>query len=149
MLFRFAVLAALVGLSGLPTPAGAGEKSPARHGVTADLKSFPQATPKQALASVLKAIDLKRIDYLLAQLSEPEWVDERVKIYEGGFAELTKETAARLDPPAVKKLARFLKEGEFETLDGTAVVRLKDVKDRVVRLRKIDRRWYLENRYKP
>ena len=149
MLLRIAVLAGLAGLCGLPAPARGNEKSLARHGVAADLESFPQATPKQALASVLKAVDLKRIDYLLAQLSDPGWVDERVKVYEGGFAELARETAGRLDPPAVKKLTRFLKEGAFETLDGTAVVRLKDVKDRVVRLRKIDSRWYLESRFKP
>jgi hypothetical protein len=149
MLLRFALLAALASLSWLPVPATGSEKTLARHGVAADLKSFPQATPKQVLASVLKAIDLKRIDYLLAQLSDPEWVDERVKVYEGGFAELARETTARLDAPAVKKLARFLKEGKFETLDGTAVVHLKDVTDRVVRLRKLNGRWYLESRNKP
>jgi len=76
-------------------------------------------------------------------------VDGRVKVNEGGFPELVREASARLDPPAVKKLGRFLKEGEFETLDNTAFVRLKDVKDRVVRLRKIDGRWYLESRFKP
>jgi hypothetical protein len=149
MLLRGAILAALAGLSWLASAAAGGEKSTGRYGVVADLKSFPQATPKQALASVLKSVDLKRIDYLLAQLSDPQWVDGRVKVYEGGFPELVREASARLDPSAVKKLGRFLKEGEFETLDNTAFVRLKDVKDRVVRLRKIDGRWYLESRFKP
>ena len=148
MLLRGVVLAALASLSWL-APAAGGEKASVRYGIAANLKSFPQATPKQALASVLKAIDLKRIDYLLAQLSDPQWVDERVKACEGGFAQLAREATARLDPPTVKKLGRFLKEGEFETTDGTAVVRLKDVKDRIVRLRKIDGRWYLESRFKP
>ena len=42
-----------------------------RFGVASDFSSYPQATPKEALSSVLKAIDNKRIDYLLAQLSDP------------------------------------------------------------------------------
>src|SRR5262249_24121734 len=92
---------------------------------------------KEAFASVLKAIESKRIDYLLAQLSDPEWVDGRVEAYEGGFGDLVKETTAKLDPPAIKRLGRFLKEGEFETIDATVVVRLKDIKDRVVRLRRL------------
>lgn len=143
MLFCVAVMACLT------LPAAQGEKSSARYEVEAHPKSFPQGTPKEALASVLKAIDLKRIDYLLAHLSDPDWVDERAKTYEGGFTELVKEATAQLDPPAVKKLSRFLKEGTFEMLDGSAVVQLKDVKDRVVRLRKVGARWYLESRFKP
>ena len=34
-----------------------------RHGIEADLKTYPQATPKEALASVLKAIEGKRFDW--------------------------------------------------------------------------------------
>jgi len=146
MLLRVVVLA---GLCCLGLPAAQANKATGRYAVEANLKSFPQGTPKEALASVLKAIDLKRIDYLLAQLSDPNWVDERVKISEGGFAALVKEATDRLDPPAVKKLMRFLKEGTFETADDTAVAHLKDVKDRVVRLRKVSGRWYLESRDKP
>ncbi len=121
----------------------------ARHGVEADRKTYPQATAKEALASALKAMDLKRFDYLLAHLSDPDWVDGRVAAYGGGFPELVKETAAKLDPGAVKQLQRFAREGEFETLDTTVVVRHKDVKDRVVRLRKVDGRWFLQSDFKP
>ena len=130
------------------TPAHGGEPA-ARYGVAADLKTYPQGTAKEALASILKAIENKRIDYLLAQLADPDWVDGRVRAYEGGFADLVKETTAKLDPPVVKRLGRFLKEGEFEALDAAAVVRLKDVKDRAVRLRRHDGRWYLQSHNKP
>jgi hypothetical protein len=130
------------------TPAN-GREPAARYRVAADLKTYPQDTAKEAFAAVLKAIENKRIDYLLAQLADPDWVDGRVKAYADGFEELVKETTAKLDPPAVKRLGRFLKDGEFETLDSTVVVRLKDVKDRVVRLRRADGRWYLQSINKP
>jgi len=130
------------------TPAN-GRELAARYRVAADLKTYPQGTAKDAFAAVLKAIENKRIDYLLAQLADPDWVDGRVNVYEGGFDELVKETTAKLDPPAVKRLGRFLKDGEFETLGSTAVVRLKGVKDRVVRLRRADGRWYLQSFNKP
>ncbi len=120
-----------------------------RYGVVADLKSYPQANPKETLASVLKAVDGKRYDYLLAQLADPDWVDGRVKSAAGGFKEVMQETADRLDPPRVKLLRRFLEEGDVETLDSTAVFRLKDVKDRVVRLHKQNNRWYLRHSNKP
>jgi hypothetical protein len=124
-----------------------GDSPATRHGVTADLKSFPQSTPKETLASVLKAIELKRFDYLLAHLADPEWVDNRAEAE--SFKELVQETRAKLDAPTVKKLMRFLEEGEFETLDTQAVIRHKVIKDRVVRLRKIDKRWYFQQANKP
>ena len=122
--------------------------SPAsRQGIAVDLRSFPQATPKDALTSVVKAAEAKQIDYLLAQLADPDWVDNRVEAE--GFKELVQEAKAKLDSLAVKQLRRFLLEGEIETLDTRAVVRHKDVKDRVVRLRRIDKRWYLMHTNRP
>jgi len=123
-----------------------------RYAIPANLRLYPQSTPKEALASVLTAIDNKRIDYLLAQLTDPAFVDRRVKnLYGGDFAELVRETTAKLanEPGTAKELGRFLKEGEWEVNDTSASARLKDVKDRQVFLRKVDDRWYLENRQKP
>lgn len=122
---------------------------PARHGIAADLKSFPQATPKEALTSILKAADGKRFDYLLAQLADPEWVDGRVAKAADGFKEVVGDTTAQLDPPRLKLLRRFLEQGEIETLDNSAVFRLKDVKDRAVRLHKQNNRWFLRHTFKP
>lgn len=125
-------------------------KSTKRYGVEVELDFFPQDSPKAALESVLKAIERKRIAYLLAQLADPKFVDERVKSYGGNFEELVTETTKKLkdDPAAVKELRRFLKEGEWEGGDTTASAKLKDVKDRQVFLKKIGERWYLENRMK-
>jgi hypothetical protein len=124
----------------------------ARYNLAPRLKTYPQGTPKETLASVLAAIDDRRIDYLLAQLTDPEWVDRRVKdVYAGRFDELVQEATTTLagDPAKVKELRRFQKEGEWEGADTTASVHLKDVKDRQAFFKKIGTRWYLENRQKP
>lgn len=129
----------------------AGSPPPRRYGVILNLGRYPQATPKETLASILEAIDNHRLDYVLAQLTDPNFVDERVKRLGGNFDELVKETRTKLadNSDAVKELRRFLKEGEFNAADTTATATLKDVKDRMVFFRKIENRWYLENRQKP
>jgi hypothetical protein len=121
-----------------------------RFGIAPDLKTYPQGTPKEALASVLKAIDAKRFDYLVAQLADPAFIDEQVKRNNGGrFADQVEDTRSRLDPGAVKLLRRFLSDGDWLEGDPEVCVRLKDVPDRCLYLRKLDGRWYLENRNKP
>lgn len=137
-------LAFAAGLSVLA--AGAGE----RYGVAPDLKTYPQATPKEALASALKAADAGRFDYLAAQLADPAWVDERVKrLYGGRFDEQVEDSRARLSPTALKLLRRFLADGAWSEEQGTASARLKDDPDRRVYLRRVGDRWYLENRDAP
>jgi hypothetical protein len=121
-----------------------------RYGIEADLKTYPQGTPKETLASVLKAVENKRIDYLVAQLADPEYIDERVKRTFGGkFEEQVNDTRTKLDPPTVKLLERFLKEGDWIGKDSPMSVVLKDVKDRAVSFTKIGDRWYMQNNDKP
>jgi hypothetical protein len=128
---------------------GAADPAP-RYGVAADPKTYPQATPQETLASALKAVDDKRFDYLVAQLSDPAFVDDRVRRLHGGnFAAQVTDTQTRLDPSTVKLLGRFLKDGKWTVEGRQAVVRLDDVRDRAVLLKQIDGRWYLEHRNKP
>jgi HEAT repeat protein len=125
-------------------------KPTVRYSVAVDLKTYPQGAPKEALASVLKAADAGKFDYLSAQLADPTFIDDRVKsLFAGNFDEQVKDTHARLDPPALKQLHRFLDDGEWTTDETTASVRLKDIGDRAVFFRRIDGRWYLEHRSKP
>jgi hypothetical protein len=135
------VLAGLVLLAAADAPAR-------RFGVEADLKSFPQATPQEALASVVKAIDLKRADYVLAHLADPQFVDRRVK--QTGHDDLLAETTAKLvnDPGAAKLLKSFLKEGDWAVEEATATATLKEATDRIVSFRKEGGRWFLEQPYK-
>jgi hypothetical protein len=128
------------------------EAPPRRYGIEANLRDYPQEPPKEALASVLRASERGRINYLLAHLADPAFVDKRVKdVYGGDFEELVRETTAKLtdNPATLKELQRFLKEGEWEAGETTASAKLKDIKDRQVFFRKIGPRWYLENRQKP
>jgi hypothetical protein len=152
-------LALLLGLVLLALPGVLGERGcgaapakppPPRYGIAADLKAYPQSSPKQALTSVLKAIDAGRFDYLLAHLADPAFVDDRVKrVYGGRFAEQVEDTQAHLGPLAVKQLRRFLKEGEWALDKSKATVRLKALPKRLVRLRLRDGRWYLDHPFAP
>ena len=141
-----AVLAALTCVTGILAQE---TKIAPRFQVEADLKTYPQGSAKEAFASVLKAIDNKRHDYLLAHLADAKYVDDRVAAAGGRFAEVLRETKGWLGESTVKQLRRFLKEGDWQIEDQTATVRVKDVNDRRVHLRKIDGRWFFENRWKP
>src|SRR5262245_4065145 len=106
-----------------------------RFGIALDLKTYPQATPKEALTSVLQAAAAGKFDYLAAQLADPVFIDDRVKrLYGGDFKEQVADTRARLDPRTLKELKRFLAKGKWITQKTGAVVRLDDVKDRQVKL---------------
>ena len=114
-------------------------KPVARHGVDPDLQSYPQSTPKETLASLLKAIDANQFKYLLAQLSDPQWVDQRMKdVYGGKFQAMVDETAAKFaaDRASIKELQRFLLEGTWDTADTMASAQLKDLPNRRVYMRK-------------
>src|SRR5262245_42266095 len=115
-----------------------------RYGIEADTETYSQKTPKEALSSVIKAIQARKTEYLLAQLSDAAFVDMRVKDVHGGkFVEMVKETTTKLidDPDTVQLLGRFLKEGEWEDGDEASSAKLKDVKDRVF-FRKLEGRWF-------
>jgi hypothetical protein len=76
------VLTILLGAAGLARtqegkPKDKGEPPP-RFGVPSRLKAYPQATPKQALESVVGAIEKGEVPYLLAHLLDPAFVESRV-----------------------------------------------------------------------
>lgn len=137
-------------LLGLMLLSGQGAEAPdsksSRHGIAPDLKTYPQATAREALGSVVKAIEAKQHDYLTAQLADPTFIDERVqRLFGGQFSQQVEDVRGRLDPGTVKLLQRFLKDGEWSEKKDRASVRLKEVKDQLVSLRKIGGRWFLEH----
>ena len=116
-----------------------------RYGIAPDLKTYPQGTAKETLASVLKAIDSKRIDYVVAHLADPAFVDDRVqRLYGGRFEEQVEDTRGRLDSRTVKLLQRFLKDGDWQEDKASVTVRLKD-NDRRLNFKKVDDRWFMEH----
>ena len=142
-------LLGLAGAAGSFAAEGAA-KPAARYGVEADLTTYPQDAPKDALSSVLKAADAGKFDYLAAQLADPAFIDERVKGQFGGhFDAQVRDVHARLDAATLKQLHRFLDDGDWTVGDDEASVRLKGLADRAVFFRKIDGRWYMEHRSKP
>jgi hypothetical protein len=134
----------------VPALALAADKSETRYGVAPDLKAYPQATAKEELASVIKAVGDKRIDYLVAQLADPAYIDEQVqKRFGGNFEQQVEDTRLQMNAGTLKLFERFLKDGEWSGDKSEKCVRLKDVKDRCIYFRRVGDRWYLENRYKP
>lgn len=143
----FGILLALAG----PSAGQKKEPPPApRYGIEADLEAYPQGTPKAALASVLRALDGRRYDYLAAQLGDPETVDKRVREL-GKFETYVKAVSDRytLDPEAARELRRFASEGSFNESGDAATVSHKDIRGRQVFLKRIGGRWFVEDRSTP
>lgn len=136
---------ALTGLS------SAQEKIAPRFGIDADLDRYPQKTAQDALRSVLAAIEGKRVDYLLAHLADPAFVDQRVKQVGGKFEAMVQETAKKLeaDPEAIRQLRRFLTDGEWKEEGDTMTASTKDVAGKKVYFKKLGNRWMFENRTGP
>ena len=122
---------------------------------------YPQKTPQEAMKSVVKAMDARRTDYLLAHLTDPMFVDKRVAEYtqrytEGSadaktllaFNRLIAETEQhfRADPPLVKELRQFAREAEWEEKEDIVIGTAKAVPARKVFLRRVGERYFLENR---
>src|SRR5262249_28673174 len=105
-----------------------------RYGISAVRDIYPQSTPQEALASGVKAINGRRMDYVLSQLADPDYVDQRVRdVHNGRFSAMVEEATEKLakDPGTVSRFRRYLKEGEWDAQDTTAIVRLKDRPDTV------------------
>lgn len=154
-----------------------------RYGILPNTDLYKQDTPKDALGSVILAIERERFDYLAAHLLPKEFVDGRIKknagYYEKVAAEQISKTAvgatlkgaelqAKIkstadllgfrqiidtmakkqadEPDTLRTLKRFLREGKFEEAGDTVSVTLDGVKDRAIFLKKIEGRWYFENR---
>ncbi|HEY8504223.1 MAG TPA: hypothetical protein VIL46_06540 [Gemmataceae bacterium] len=123
------------------------EEPQPRYGVNPILANYPQGTPKETLGSVLKALDRGRVEYVLAHLLDPAFVDDRVRATGGRFEDVVAEVKQKLDedPETVKEMRRFLKEGETQEQGDQASIILKGTEDRMY-FRKIGTRWFMENR---
>ena len=120
-----------------------------RYGVAPDAVAFPQKTPQETLSSVLKSADMRRFDYLTAQLADPAFVDDRVRRVHGGrFNDQVEDTRTCLDAPTLALFRRFLKDGAWQVGKDNAIVSLKDISDRIISFRLVGSRWFMEHRNK-
>src|SRR5262245_57116067 len=125
-----------------------GQIKATRYNIDYDSNAFPQDTARLALTSVIKALNERRVDYLLAQLTDPEFVDDQVsKVHGGKFEALVGVVKNKFanDPELIKNLTRFSKEGDWDIGETAASAKLKDLREKIF-LRKIDSRWYFENK---
>lgn len=137
-----------------------GDRQFQRYKVPRDLKRYPQTTPKKALESVVKAIVTGDFDYLVAQLADPLYVDEKVLEYKKSirgpakarelvaFDKFARDVKKHLrdDPSLARTLRRLHKEGEWEEGRQRAIVRLPGVRSTGAYFVNIEDRWFLENR---
>jgi hypothetical protein len=134
-----------------------------RFGIDSDLVTYPQGAPKEAMQSVIKAINNERLDYLMAHLADPKFVDGKVREYgvffkgadeaardQLAFQRLVREIGDHFanDPVAVKELRRFAEGADFEVMDSKATGFLKTIPTRKVFMRQVGGRWFMEDRQK-
>lgn len=94
-----------------------------RYNIEQNPINYSQKTPQDAMKSIAKAIDGGRFDYLLAQLSDPLYVDPRVVEYRGLLfprEELQSEAEAIAREPDAK--ARKIKILEKEKKDKARMI---------------------------
>jgi hypothetical protein len=140
---------------------GAKKKELPRFAFDVDEVTFPQKTPAEAMNSIVKAIDRRKLDYLLAQMADPLYVDYWVDQYrrdikqgsdEGkrllAFERLVRETSTyyQNDPLIIKELRIFAKDAKWDEKDDLAIGSVETVPARKVYLRKFGDRWFLENK---
>ena len=137
------------------------KKSLPRFGIDVNEMLYPQKTPKDAMSSIIVALDRKNVDYFLAQIADPTYVEYWVERYKTDFVQgkdeakrllafdrLVRETSENYqnDPLIVKDLRAFAKGAKWEEMDDLAVGTTEMVPARKVYLKKIGERWFLENR---
>src|SRR5262245_9733171 len=132
-----------------------------RFGFEVDQFQFPQKAPKEALQSAVKALEARRVNYLIAQLADPAYVDGTIAEYKKFFQKGTENAKQFLafdrlvrevtgyyteDPELLNELRRFVKEGEWDAKEEKASATVKALPGRQVFMRKLEGRWFLENR---
>ena len=116
---------------------------------------------KEALQSAVKALEGKRVNYLVAQIADPAYVDNSIAEYkkffqkgpEAGktflaFDRLVREVTTYYteDPELLNELRRFAKDGEWDAKEDKASATVKALPGRQVFMKKLEGRWFLENR---
>ena len=155
-----------------------------RYGVLLNLELYPQDTAKNTLASLIRAMDKDRYDYLAAHLIDRAYIEDQLKISYPLFEKRASEqvqseglekkgvdkefirkrivelavqanfeylvgrlkTKLSTDPESLKELKRLNREGDIQEGGEAATAKLKDIKDRALYFRRIEARWFVENK---
>jgi hypothetical protein len=132
-----------------------------RFGFNLDVMTYPQKSPQDTMKSIALALSRKRVDYMLAHIVDPDYVDYWVERYKKDYTQgsdkarqllafdrLVEETNQYYlnEPLVLKELRIFIKEGEWEEKEDIAVGTAKSLPARKMFLRRNGDRWFLENR---
>jgi hypothetical protein len=152
-MMRILLLLAVLGFASNLQPAHAQEKKEIervnpRFTVIYNADVYPQAEPKETLESAIKAIERNRLDYLIAHLIDPAFIDLRMAETKATLDEMMAAVKTKMvdDPNLLKQFKLFLKEGDFaDNGQGVITVTHKELKDRKLFLKKIGQRYFLQN----
>jgi hypothetical protein len=132
-----------------------------RFGYNLDEMTYPQKTPQETMKSIALALSRRKVEYMLAHLVDPHYVDYWIERYKAAFPKgsdaartliafdrLVNETHKYYvnDPLILKELRQFAKDAEWEEKDALAVGSVKTMPGRKAFLRRVGDRWFLENR---
>ncbi len=119
-----------------------------RYGLARDEITFPQNSPENLRKSISKAISLDKIEYLLAHLVDPDFIDKEVQqVYEGDFKKQVQETKNKFKNKVLKEqLELLLKDGIIITSEKNANLKDTSLKDISIYMKLQDARWFMENK---
>ena len=124
-------------------------KESGRFGIPLDEASFPQNSPENLRKSLLNALNSDKIEYMLAHLADPSFIDKNVReVHEGDFAKQVAETREKLKKGLKSPLESLLKEGKLSASEKSASLKDSALNDFIISMKLENNKWYMENNKK-
>jgi hypothetical protein len=124
-------------------------KESGRYGIAVDEATFPQNSPENLRKSLLKALESDKIDYMLAHLAHPAFIEKNVReVHEGDFSKQVSETKEKLKNGLKTPLETLLKTGKLEYSEKAGTIKDPGLKDFVIHMKLENNKWYMENNKK-
>lgn len=124
-------------------------KESGRYGIPIDEAAFPQNSPENLRKSLLKALESDKIDYMLAHLAHPAFIEKNVReVHEGDFSKQVSETKEKLKNGLKTPLETLLKKGKLESSEKAGTIKDPTLKDFVIHMKLENNKWYMENNKK-
>lgn len=121
-------------------------KESSRYGIALDEESFPQNSPENLRKSLSKALNSDKIEYMVAHLADPLFIDKNIReVHEGDFAKQVAETREKLKNGLKSPLEFLLKEGKLTTSEKSASLKDPTLKDGSISMKLENSKWYMEN----
>ncbi len=116
---------------------------PERYGQEVDLKLYPQGTPQEAIASVIKAMKAADVTYMLAHLVSPTEVDRKLKGDRDAFRKLAVKATPEKAKAMVTELQGLLDDGTWTMRRNLCWTTVDGKRD--LTLERVGRRWFMHN----